>query len=93
MDVLQKYDVLGFSRIFRIILLKKKDRENTYLKTQDLTAKFHGLLNYGMNFLKKMSWNRFMGRRPGPWRLAHRSTTLSLNDDRWRQDRRPRFNY
>jgi hypothetical protein len=26
---LQKYDILGFSRIFRIILLKKMERENT----------------------------------------------------------------
>jgi hypothetical protein len=26
---LQEYGILGFSRIFKIILLKKKDQENT----------------------------------------------------------------
>jgi hypothetical protein len=43
---LQKYDVLGFSRIFGIILLKKN------------------------------LWNRSTTHGPGPWALAHESTSL-----------------
>jgi hypothetical protein len=29
--------------------------------SQDLTTKFLGLSNYGINFLKEILWNRFTG--------------------------------
>jgi hypothetical protein len=52
---LQKYGVLGFSRIFRIILLNKKDGENTELKTQGPYCKIPGILELRNKFSKENS--------------------------------------
>jgi hypothetical protein len=49
---LQKYSVLGFSRIFKIILLKKKDWENIQLKTQGTNCKIPGIIELRNKFSK-----------------------------------------
>jgi hypothetical protein len=50
---LQKYDVLGFSRIFGIIFLKKNDQENIYLKTHGPNCRILGIEDLWNKFSKE----------------------------------------